>query len=203
MLCLAPCRHACRARRAILKPAPQIQNWLSDGSLKRLVCLSTPVPKGAPVREGLWRAAVFSLSFLALQHLFDEWPNVHLDCVEFTLKYRDRVRKVVDNLGTGRVNLGRCKMALLRGMTGAMANNRDIIDTNTSLGDLTSGLTGIAAATAGLRDAPISRGGSSFSPHDEARFRRRLLAPASVDRPNRLRLPGRKSVRVRRAEKLE
>jgi hypothetical protein len=91
-----------------------------------------------------------------LQHPVDKRPKIHLDCIEFTLKYRDRVRKVVANLGTGLVNPNRCKMALLRRVRGAMGNLRDIGDTWP--GDLASGLTEIAAAPGGLRDAPIGWG---------------------------------------------
>ena len=94
--------------------------------------------------------------FGTLQHAVDKRPKIHLDGVEFTLKYPDRVRKVVDKLGTGLVNLDRCNMALLRRGTGARANLRDIGDRWPRLGDLTSGLTGIAAASAGLRDTPSS-----------------------------------------------
>jgi len=68
------------------------------------------------------------------------------------------VRKVVDNPGTGLANLNRRKMVVLRRMTVAIANFRNISDTQTRLSNLTSGLTGIAAASEGLRDAPISRG---------------------------------------------
>jgi len=67
------------------------------------------------------------------------------------------VRKVVDNLGTGLVNLARCQMALLRRTTAAVAI-RDISEAYTRLGNLTSDLTGIAEASAGLRNAPISWG---------------------------------------------
>src|SRR5713101_6963951 len=81
-------------------------------------------------------------------------PKVYLDCVEFTLKHRNGARKVVDNLGTGLVSLARCKMGLLRRTTAAMA----IRDLSTRLGNLKSDLTGIAEASAGFRDAPISRG---------------------------------------------
>jgi hypothetical protein len=95
------------------------------------------------------------LLFLTLQHPVDKRPKVHLDGVEFTLKYRDRARKVVDKLGTGLVNLDRCNMALLRRGTSTPANLRDIGDRWPRLGDLKSGLTGIAAAS-GLRDAPIN-----------------------------------------------
>ena len=90
-----------------------------------------------------------------LQHPVDKRPKIHLDGVEFTLKYRDRARKVVDKLGTGLVNLDHCRVALIRRGTGALANLRDIGDRWPRLGDLTSGLTGIAASV-GLRDAPIS-----------------------------------------------
>ena len=92
--------------------------------------------------------------FLTLQHAVDKRPKIHLDGVEFTLKYRDRVWKVVAELGTGLVNHNRCKMALLRRVRGAMGNLRDIGDTWP--GDRASGLTEIAAAPGGLRDAPIS-----------------------------------------------
>jgi hypothetical protein len=85
-----------------------------------------------------------------LQHPVDKRPKIHLDGVEFTLKYRDRARKVVDKLGTGLVNLDHCRVALIRRGT-----VRDIGDRWPRLGDLTSGLTGIAASV-GLRDAPIS-----------------------------------------------
>jgi hypothetical protein len=89
-----------------------------------------------------------------LQHPVDKRPKVHLDGVEFTLKYRDGVWKVVAKLGTGLVNRNHCKMALLGRVRGAMGNLRDIGDTWP--GDPASGLTEIAAAPGGLRDAPIS-----------------------------------------------
>jgi hypothetical protein len=89
-----------------------------------------------------------------LQHPVDKRPKIHLDGVEFTLKYRDRARKVVDKLGTGLVNLDHCRVALIRRGTGALANLRDIGDTWP--GDPASGLTEIVAAPGGLRDAPIS-----------------------------------------------
>jgi hypothetical protein len=92
-----------------------------------------------------------------LQHLVYKGPKVHLDCVEFTLEYRDGMRKVADNLGTGLVSLARCRIGLLRRTTAAMAI-RDISDAYTRLGNLTSDLTGIAEASAGLRIAPISWG---------------------------------------------
>ena len=69
------------------------------------------------------------LLFLTLQHPVDKRPKVHLDGVEFTLKYRDGVWKVVAKLGTGLVNPNRCKVALLRRVRGAMGNLRDIGDT--------------------------------------------------------------------------
>jgi len=117
------------------------------------------IQEGAAVRKGLsHHTGAVLLSFHALQHLVEKRPEVHLDCVEFTLKYRDGVRKIVDNLETGVVNLDRCKMALLRRTTAAMWNFRDISDSYARLGNLTSDLTGIAAASAGLRDAPISWG---------------------------------------------
>jgi hypothetical protein len=78
-----------------------------------------------------------------LQHPVDKRPKIHLDGVEFTLKYRDGAWKVVAKLGTG---LG------IRRVRGAMGNLRDIGDTWP--GDPASGLTEIAAG--GLRDAPIS-----------------------------------------------
>jgi hypothetical protein len=87
-----------------------------------------------------------------LQHAVDQRPKIHLDCIEFTLKYRDGVRKVVDKLGAGLVNLNRCRMAMLRG-TGTTANLPALGSTWSGWGDLTSRLTGIAAASAGL--API------------------------------------------------
>jgi hypothetical protein len=94
--------------------------------------------------------------FVTLQHSVDERPKIHLDCVKFTPKYRDGVRKVVANLGTGLVNLDRRKMALLRRVTGAMVNFRAFGDKWP--GHLTSGSTGIAAASARLCDAPIGWG---------------------------------------------
>jgi len=69
------------------------------------------------------------LSLLVFQHHVDKRPNVHLDRIEFTLEYWDWVRKVVDNLGTGLVNLDGCKMALLGRMTAVMANFRGISGT--------------------------------------------------------------------------
>ena len=61
----------------------------------------------ASFAHGLWRAMPLLMSLLVLQYLVDERSNVHLDSVEFTLKYRDGVRKVVDNSGKGLVNLDR------------------------------------------------------------------------------------------------
>jgi hypothetical protein len=89
-----------------------------------------------------------------LQNPVDKGPKVHLDGVEFTLKYRDGVWKVVAELGTGLVNLDGCNMVLLRRGTSVMENLRDIGDTWP--GDPASGLTEIVAAPGGLRDAPIS-----------------------------------------------
>jgi hypothetical protein len=110
------------------------------------------------VRKGLSHGVgAVLLSLPALQHLVEKRPKVHLDCVEFTLKYRNGVRKVVDNLGTGLVNLARRSVALLCRMTAAMAI-RDISDAYAMLGSLKLDLTGIAAAFAGRRDAPISLG---------------------------------------------
>jgi len=65
-------------------------------------------------------------SLHVLQHLVDERSKIHLDSVEFTLAYRDGVRKVVDNLGKGLVNLDRGSMTLPRRMTAATDNFCDI-----------------------------------------------------------------------------
>jgi len=131
---------------------------MSDGSSAKLLCLSISCSKGAAVRKGLPHGVgAVLLSLPAPQHLVEKRSKVHLDCVEFTLKYRNGVRKVVDNLGTGLVNLARCQMALLRRTTAAVAI-RDISEAYTRLGNLTSDLTGIAEASAGLRNAPISWG---------------------------------------------
>src|ERR1700730_6636854 len=105
-------------------------------------------------RQCVVRAAARPLLFLTLQHPVDKGPKIHLDGIEFTLKYRDRVGKVVDKLGTGLVNPNRCKTALLRRVRATMGNLRDIGDTWP--GDPPSGLTEIVAAPGGLRDAPIS-----------------------------------------------
>ena len=45
-------------------------------------------------------------SLNALQHFVDERSKVRLDCVEFTLEYRDWLGKVVDDLGTGDLGSG-------------------------------------------------------------------------------------------------
>jgi hypothetical protein len=92
-----------------------------------------------------------------LQDLVDERSKIHLDSVEFTLAYRDGVRKVVDNLGKGLVNLDRGSMTLPRRMTAATGNFCDIGELCTRWVNPTSGLTRIAAASAGLRDAAIRR----------------------------------------------
>ena len=94
------------------------------------------------------------LSCFTLQHLVNERPKVHLDGVEFTLDYRDGVRKVVDNLGKGLANLGGCERALPRDAAVAVARFLDVIDACTRRGSLMSGRTGITAASRGLRDAP-------------------------------------------------
>jgi hypothetical protein len=69
------------------------------------------------------------LSIPVFQHHVDKRPNVHLDRIEFTLEYWDWVRKVVDNLKTGLVDLDGCEMALPGRMTASMANFRGISDT--------------------------------------------------------------------------
>ena len=58
-------------------------------------------------------------SLNALQHFFDERSKVRLDCVEFTLEYRDWLGKVVDDLGTGDLGSG------LIGITAASGVLRD------------------------------------------------------------------------------
>jgi hypothetical protein len=81
-------------------------------------------------QEALRQASLYlPLSLLVFQHPVDKRPNVHLDRIEFTLEYWDWVRKVVDNLKTGLVDLDGCEMALLGRRTAPMANFRGISDT--------------------------------------------------------------------------
>jgi len=138
------------------RQTPQIEYLIAGGSFVRPLFdrCSRKRPFARVAFADAWCGPQPAL-FLTLQHPVDKRPKIHLDGVEFTLKYRDRARKVVDKLGTGLVNLDHCRVALIRRGTGALANLRDIGDRWPRLGDLTSGLTGIAASV-GLRDAPIS-----------------------------------------------
>lgn len=49
---------------------------------------------------------------LTLQHLVDQRPEVRLNCIELTLKYRHGLRKVVGQWNRGLVNLARRKIDL-------------------------------------------------------------------------------------------
>jgi hypothetical protein len=142
----------------IQRQTPQIEYLIAGGSFVRpLTSIDVHESASSPGRfhQCGVGAAARPLLFLTLQHPVDKRPKVHLDGVEFTLKYRDRVWKIVDELGTGLVNLDRCNMALLRRGTSTLATLRYIGARSPRLGDLTSALTGIAAS-AGLRHAPIS-----------------------------------------------
>src|ERR1700733_5324386 len=96
------------------------------------------------------------LSFLHMQHLVDQRPKVHLNHLEFTLKYRDGLRKVVDNLGRGLIRLGGWKID--RPCWRAMANLLDIGHPYTAFRNLTGGWTRIIAASATVRDDRCPRG---------------------------------------------
>jgi hypothetical protein len=63
-----------------------------------------------------------------LQHPVEKQPKIHLDGVEFTLKYGNGMRKVVANLGTTLVNFGRCKMVVRHRLTAAIGNLHDLGD---------------------------------------------------------------------------
>jgi len=89
------------------------------------------------------------LSFL--QHLVDQRPKVHLNHLEFTLKYRDGLRKVVDNLGRGLIRFGGWKIDRPRWMA-------NLLKIGTSFGNLTRGWTRIIAASATVRDDRCPRG---------------------------------------------
>jgi hypothetical protein len=58
----------------------------------------------APLRQGRFRRCLVRAAarpIFMLQHPVDKRPKIHLDGVEFTLKYRDGAWKVVAKLGTG------------------------------------------------------------------------------------------------------
>src|SRR5262249_11577595 len=85
-------RPACRVRRAARKQKPEPENETLDRHVScRTPCNLHPLSQPA----GFSPRAVFEL-FRHSQGLVQKRPEVGLDDVEFTPRYRDLLRKIVD-----------------------------------------------------------------------------------------------------------